>query len=184
MRSLAVTTAVALTLSALSALGQTPGQKQNIDKALPTIRKMAADPVVVKAIKAQNAKKLSMEWIKKMDAEWMATTGISDKIKAYLDNPSSVALRSYKAALPAMVECFSMDDQGGLVGTIGKTTDYWQGDEAKWQKSFAQGKGAVFIDKPEFDDSSQTYSVQISVPVMDGGKAIGALTVGLSLDKI
>jgi len=36
----------------------------------------------------------------------------------------------------------------------------------------------------EFDDSAQAYLVQISVPVMDGGSAIGAITIGVNLDEL
>ena len=41
-----------------------------------------------------------------------------------------------------------------------------------------------FVDEVEFDDSSQSYLVQVSVPVKDGGKAIGAITFGIDVDKI
>jgi hypothetical protein len=64
-----------------------------------------------------------------------------------------------------------------------KTTDYWQGDEAKFIKSYDNGKGAVFVDDVKFDNSTQAYLDQVSVPVKDGGKAIGAITFGISVDK-
>lgn len=155
-----------------------------IDAVMPNIRKLAAEGDVVKAVKAQNAKKMSLDAIKNFDAEWSAATGVTDRMKPYLDNPCAKALDAGKAQTPALVEAFAMDDQGGLVCSISKTSDYWQGDEPKWQQSFASGKGAEFVDKPKFDDSSQTYSVQVSVPVMDGGKVIGAITVGLGLEKL
>jgi hypothetical protein len=145
---------------------------------------MAADPVVFKAIQVQNAKKMTMDAIKKLDTEWMAATGVTPMMKPYIENKCADALKKYITELPAIVEAFAMDDQGGLVCTVYKTTDYWQGDEAKWQKSFLDGKGAEFVDKASFDESSQTYSVQVSLPVMDHGKAIGAITVGLGLDKL
>ena len=65
-----------------------------------------------------------------------------------------------------------------------KTSDYWQGDEAKFKKSYNGGEGAVFIDDVEFDDSTQAYLVQISVPVKDGGNVIGAITFGIDVDQI
>ena len=52
------------------------------------------------------------------------------------------------------------------------------------EKYFAGGNGAVFVDEVEFDDSSQAYLVQVSVPVMDGGKAIGAITFGIDFDAV
>ena len=77
-----------------------------------------------------------------------------------------------------------MDKQGNIVAESDKTSDYWQGDEDKFIKSFAQGKGAVFIDEPVFDESSERYVVQVSVPVLEPvtKKAIGAVTVGIDLD--
>ncbi len=36
----------------------------------------------------------------------------------------------------------------------------------------------------EFDESAQDYLVQISIPVMEAGKAIGAITVGVNLDLL
>jgi hypothetical protein len=63
-----------------------------------------------------------------------------------------------------------------------KTSDYWQGDEAKFQKSFNGGAGQVHVGDVKFDESAQVYQVQISVPVTDGVKAIGAITIGVDLD--
>ena len=65
-----------------------------------------------------------------------------------------------------------------------KTSDYWQGDEAKFQKSYNGGSGAVFVDEVEFDDSAQAYLCQVSVPVKDGAEVIGAITIGIDVDKI
>jgi hypothetical protein len=36
----------------------------------------------------------------------------------------------------------------------------------------------------EFDDSAQAYLCQVSVPVKDGGKVIGAVTIGIDVDQI
>ena len=36
----------------------------------------------------------------------------------------------------------------------------------------------------EFDESAQAYLVQVSVPVMEGGSAIGAITIGINLDEL
>lgn len=167
--------------SASAAVDET-AVKAKIDALLPELRKIAATEAVLSAVKAQNAKKLTQEAIKKIDDEWSKATGVTDLMKPYLENECATALK--KIATPAMVEAFAMDNQGALVCSTSKTSDFWQGDEEKWQKSFAEGKGAEFVDKPKFDESSQTYSIQVSLPVMDEGKAVGALTVGLGLDKL
>jgi hypothetical protein len=63
-----------------------------------------------------------------------------------------------------------------------ETSDYWQGDEDKWKKTFVEGK-AVFVDEPAFDQSSATYAVQLSVPVSEQNRRIGALTLTLKVRK-
>jgi hypothetical protein len=77
-----------------------------------------------------------------------------------------------------------MDNQGANVAMTNKTSDYWQGDEAKFTDSFKNGVGAIHISTVEFDESAQAYLVQVSVPVMEGGKAIGALTIGVNIDEL
>ena len=41
-----------------------------------------------------------------------------------------------------------------------------------------------FVDDVEFDDSTQAYLVQVSIPVEDGDAVIGAITFGIDVDKI
>ena len=57
-------------------------------------------------------------------------------------------------------------------------------DVEKFKAAYKDGVGAVFVAEPEFDDSAKAYLIQVSVPVIDGGKAIGALTIGVNLDEL
>ena len=63
----------------------------------------------------------------------------------------------------AITEVFVMDAQGLNVAASGPTSDYWQGDEAKFQETYLKGAEAIHVSEVEFDESSQTYSVQVSV---------------------
>ena len=152
--------------------------------AQSTLAKFGADPIIVKAVKAENAKGKTLDQIKAMDEKWTAHAGFADYMKAMMDSECGEYLRKIQKSAPYYAEIFVMDNQGANVAMTNKTSDYWQGDEAKFQKSFAAGKGAIFVDDVEFDDSSQAYLVQVSVPVKDGGKAIGAITFGIDVDKI
>ncbi len=60
----------------------------------------------------------------------------------------------------------------------------WQGNEPKFTESYKGGQGAVHISKVKFDESAQAYVVQVSVPVLDAGHAIGAITVGINIDEL
>ena len=101
-----------------------------------------------------------------------------------MTNPAAKELGKLEKSKPYFLEVFLMDKQGANVAMTNKTSDYWQGDEAKFTKSYNGGAGGVDIGKVKFDNSSQAYLVQVSVPVMDGDKAIGALTIGINLDEL
>jgi len=154
------------------------------DLADSTLAAVGSDPVVVAAVKAQNAEGKSLADIQAMDTKWKAQAGVVDYMAALMDSSLGKHLKMIQAKEGYYAEIFVMDNQGANVAMTDKTSDYWQGDEGKFKNSFAGGKGAVFVDEVEFDDSSQSYLVQVSVPVMDGGKAIGAITFGIDVDKI
>lgn len=162
-----------------------PGQSaQSTQKLLESeaakLRSWGSDPIIVAAVKAQNAKKVPLATIQSLDKQWMA--GKADAlIKQTITGACADHLRQLAATNASYGEIFVMDDQGANVCANEKTSDYWQGDEAKWQRAFADGKGAVFIDRPRYDDSASRNLAQISVPVMDGGRAIGAITIGLTV---
>ena len=158
-----------------------PADSQNKAKAaVPRIKKIAADPVVIAAIKEQNAKKVSLAEIQKIDKAWTdGDTKVSNEVSA---RPCSAKLQELLRKQPDLIEAFAMDDQGANVCMSDRTSDYWQGDEAKWQKSFNGGKGGVNFEERKFDSSAKAVVVQVSVPVLDQGKAIGALTVGVKAE--
>jgi hypothetical protein len=65
------------------------------------------------------------------------------------------------------------------------TSDYWQGDEAKWKNSFNAGKGGVDAGKVSFDKSANAQLQQVSLPIVgSGGKVIGAITFGIAVSEL
>lgn len=155
-----------------------------IDLGNTTLVAFGTDPVIVNAVKAENAKGKKLDQVKAQDAKWMADAGVADYMKALMDSECGKHLREIQKSAPYYAEIFVMDNLGANVAMADKTSDYWQGDEDKFIKSFAGGAGAVFVDNVKFDDSSQTYVVQISVPVKDGATAIGAITFGIDVEKV
>ncbi len=155
-----------------------------IDLAHTVLVKLGSDPIIVKAVKEQNAKGMTLAKIKEMDATWTSTPGINTFMKSLMTSPCGRHLQQMQAGTPYYSEIFVMDNLGANVAMTDKTSDYWQGDEPKFNESYKGGAGAVHISSVKFDDSTQAYLVQVSVPVMDAGKAIGAVTIGVDVDKI
>jgi hypothetical protein len=168
----------------MAAQAQSAGDAQKLltDEAAQ-LQKWGSDPAIVAAVKAQNAKKVSVAEVQGRDEQW--TAGKAEAlVKQVTTGACADRLRTLVAANAGYGETFVMDNQGALVCATTKTSDYWQGDEAKWQRAYDGGKGAVFIDRPKFDDSSAQRLAQISVPVIDNGAAIGAITIGIAIDKL
>ena len=155
-----------------------------IDLANSTLVAVGMDPVIVEAVKAENAKGKTLAQIQDKDKQWMEHAGLADYMTEIMESDCGKHLHDIQASAPYYAEIFVMDNQGANVAMTDKTSDYWQGDEAKFKNSFAEGAGAVFVDDVKFDDSTQAYLVQVSVPVMDAGKAICAITFGIDVDKV
>jgi hypothetical protein len=79
-----------------------------------------------------------------------------------------------------------MDARGLNVAASTPTSDYWQGDEAKFTDTYSQGPGAIHVGDVEFDESTQSYQGQVSIVVVDPdtGNPIGAITVGLNAEAL
>ena len=155
-----------------------------VDMGKTKLAGFGTDPVIVTAVKGANGKGQTLDQIKAMDTKWRDTPGIADYMQALMDNDCAKHLRQFQNENGFIAEIFVMDNQGANVAMTDKTSDYWQGDEGKFKNSFAGGKGQVFVDEVEFDDSTQAYLVQVSVPVLDGGQAIGAITFGVDVDQV
>ncbi|OCW57837.1 hypothetical protein [Hoeflea olei] len=150
-----------------------------------------ADPTIIGAVKEQNAKTASLDGaaIDKLDREWRAqATAIKRPfVDEVLSRPVSKFLKGKQEASKGRItEIFLMDAKGLNVGQSEVTSDYWQGDEAAWQRSFGDGPGAFFVDTVKTDDSTRTRQSQASLTIVDpaSGQAIGAITIGINLDKL
>jgi C4-dicarboxylate-specific signal transduction histidine kinase len=173
-----------LTLFAAAGFAAEKAPQKVVDFANSELVQIGTDPLIVSAVKTENEKGKTLEQIKATDEKWRATPGIDDPMKAMMDSECGKRLREIQKKHAFLSEIFVMDNQGANVAMTDKTSDYWQGDEAKFKESFKGGSGAVHISDVEFDDSAQGYLVQVSVPVKEGDKVIGAITFGVNLDKL
>jgi hypothetical protein len=153
------------------------------------VRPWLDEPAILNALIAQNAAHahLSQAGIDDLDARWRSEFSRADRpmIDAQLSNPLSLYLKGRQRAAEGLItEIFVMDNRGLNVGQSDITSDYWQGDEAKWQNSFARGE--LHIGEAARDDSTQLMQSQASLPIRDPktGKVIGAITVGVNLDAL
>ena len=102
-----------------------------------------------------------------------------------MNNPLSTFLHTKKNMAPnAIFEIFVFDQMGLNVRQTDGTQDYYQGDEAKYWRTFMVGPGAIFIDQVGVDDNRNVAQANLTITNLATGKPIGAMTVGIDVDKL
>lgn len=166
--------------NAASAFEMSPAVQAQLDKEKTVIAGWASDPTIVKAVKEQNGKGP----IAGMDnAKWKSTRRSDPVVQALQESAAGRLLKAKIDASNGMFsEAFLSAAQGEKVAFVEKTTSYIHKGQAKFDVPFTSGKS--WQGNPEFDESAQTYQIQISVPVLADGKPVGALVVGVNLSHL
>ena len=149
-----------------------------------TVQHMALNPVLVRAVRQQNKSGLTQEEINRRDKSWRATKEMTPFKLSLQTSPAGRFLKSQVKRSTSFNEAFVTDNQGANVAAYPATSDYWQGDEEKWVESFNGGSGRIFIGPLERDESTNTVAAQVSAPVLDRGKTIGVLVVGVTISYL
>ncbi|SNC65243.1 ABC-type amino acid transport substrate-binding protein [Marinobacter sp. es.048] len=127
------------------------------------------------------------------DSMWQAmapfaSTQLADRILALA---GSRTLHGWKVAQGGLVtEAMIMNSMGTLAAMSQLTTDYWQGDEAKFQKVLdatrqgLKGMEALYISPIRYDASTSRFQVTVSAPVspISDGVPLGVLMLGLDAE--
>ncbi|WP_283194759.1 hypothetical protein [Rhizobium sp. AN80A] len=154
------------------------------------VKPMINKPMVLAAIKSQNLKfgDVSATDIQVLDNSYRSEikSGQWQMVTRLLNNPVSRYLKSKQDdSQGTIVEIFVTDRNGLNVAQSVPTTDYWQGDENKFLKTFARNSDEVFIDRASRDDATQLLQTQASFTIRDeSGEAIGSATVTIAIDAL
>jgi hypothetical protein len=205
--------ALAQTAPAAPAAEEMPGPAVE-KYARDFLAKWSGDANLIAAIKAstQKTKSYSFDDVTILDSQWRVAKSGPEKekkaaetlneltkvkleenvkkgeaiIKEARENDISKFLKAQiDSAEPkgAVVEIFVMDGWGWNVGQTGGTSDFYQGDEGKWQKTFA-GADPKEVEVLPIVEEDGIRQAQISLPIKDGDKNIGAVTIGIDVTKV
>jgi len=171
---------VLLTFGRAGSFEMTPTIQTELDKLKTVITGWAANPAIVKAVVEQNGKGP----IAGMDnGKWKTVRRTDDAVKEVQNNAAGKYLKARVDASGGMyTEAFLSAAHGEKAAFVEKTTSYIHKGQAKFDVPFGSAKS--WQGKPEFDESGQTYQIQISVPVQHGGKTIGVLVAGVNLSQL
>lgn len=147
------------------------------------------DPFMLAAVRAQNSRHaaLTQSEIERLDQQWKVETrqGSRPLINEVMSRSSSHLLKSLQSKAKGLItEVILMDYKGLNVGLSDVTSDYWQGDEAKWQRIVPEGPDAWFVDRVEWDESTQQFQCQVSLPIVADHTVVGAITFGINVDQL
>tara|TARA_R110002072_G_scaffold78986_5_gene182569 strand:- start:359 stop:958 length:600 start_codon:yes stop_codon:yes gene_type:complete len=180
----------ALLLGAASSAHAKP-DKILIDAAvIEQVKSWLSAPVVGITLDSQNQRyeEIGQADILKLDKQWRAERNDNQQplIASTLNNPLSIYLTQIQAISGGLfTEIFVVNKKGLNAGQSSITSDYWQGDEAKFQKTYDVGPKAVFIDEPELHEATQTWRAQLNLTLVNAkGKSIGAATVEINLTEL
>lgn len=191
MRNLVLATLLAAASTVPSHAETGPGAGRVDAKLVEQVRGYLASDIVQMSVTDQNRRYAdrTQDEIDELDAKWRDETQAKAKplISANLSNPLSAYLTRLQAHSNGLfTEIFVMDDKGLNVGQSTISSDYWQGDEDKWLKTYSAGAGSVFVDAPEYDEGLRAWVVQLNVSVDDKETraAIGAATFQVNLSEM
>jgi hypothetical protein len=167
-----------LTVSAFGAEALDVALQAKIDARLKDVQVWAADPVIVNAVKAQNAS-LPPELAAMTQEKWKDLSKLDPFVRAFDKNEAAAFLKSKKTEV--VIRSFLSDAAGLKVAFTAKTLSWSHQGDPKHELPMT---GKTWQGALEQDQASGLEQVQVSVPVLDGGKPIGSLVVGLCVSKL
>lgn len=177
---------ILLTLAALAAFITPTLRAEDLDAAtqakvtakIEVIKTWAADAAIVKAVKAQN-EKLPAEFADMNQDKWKAAGILDPLVRSLTKNEAAAALKAKKS--DSVGEAFLSAADGTKVAFLTKPSNWSHKGKAKHDVPMT---GKTWQGAVEVDESTGLRQIQVSVPVLDGDKAIGSLCVGLDLTKL
>jgi hypothetical protein len=174
-----IATAAVLMLAGMAS-GQalTPQQMTALDVKIKQLKTWSTDPQIVAAVKAHNTGQ-SPEELSMTNVKWAKLTLLDPYVRTYTRNQLAEYLKSRKD--DSISECFVSGADGTKVAFLSKTTYWSHADKEKHKVPMA---GKVYIGTMAMDESTGLKEVQIGLPVLDGGKPIGSLVVGINVSRL
>jgi hypothetical protein len=165
-------------LAGAAASGKAADWKAKVDEAVQKMKPWSTDPTIVAAVKAHNANPPAEDKAMTND-KWSQLTVLDPYVRSFSKNPLAQYLKTKKT--DEIAECFVSGADGTKVAFLSKTTSWSHGDKDKHKVPMS---GKVYIGPVALDESTGQQLIQVGLPVLDGGKPIGSIIVGLAVSKL
>lgn len=167
---------------AASGFGQAPAEiKAKVDAEIKHLAPLSTDPEIVNAVKSHNATAASAEAQAMTNDQWRGLSVLDPFVRAVAKSPLSEYLKSKKTADETIAKIFVSGEDGFKVGFDAKT-EHWT--HKGMPKHEVPMSGQTWIGPVKVDDSTGQQLIQVGLPVLNSGKPIGSIVVGLRVDKL
>src|SRR5690349_8820063 len=154
------------------------GVQSKIDAQVKEIQEWASDGTIVNAVRSQNSAKSEEAKAMTQDA-WKQLSVLDSFVRRMTQNAAAEFIKSKRADV--ITEAFASSADGAKVAFLAKPSNWTHKGKPKHDVPMS---GKVWQGDVEVDESTGFEQLQVAVPVLDGGKPIGSLVVGLSLSKL
>lgn len=169
----------AMGMSALQAQTELSAeQSKKLEELIKQAGELAKSPELVAAVREYNGK--GREATKDMDQDkWSKLTIMDPIVKEIRSNTTAKLLQTKKSDVVS--EAFVSGADGTKLAFLSKPSNWSHKGKAKHDEPMA---GKTWIGKPEKDASTGLSQVQFALPILDGGKPIGSLVIGVAVNKL
>lgn len=171
----------------LAALLATPAVAQEFNViesrgvTVRAVQHLALNPVLVRAVRNQNSIELDAADMNERDRQWR-DSGETGLKWALQESPAGQLLRRVVDETGIIQRAYITDRRGANVAAYPPTSDYFHGDEEKWRRPFEDR--LVHVAPADEDTGGQAGMMQLSVPLIHRGQAIGVLVVAVTAESI
>ena len=122
-----------------------------------------------------------------LDAQWraMAPERYSPMADHIFRLDASVAMTKWQKSQNALVnEIILINDTGTIAAMSYLTSDFWQGDEAKFTAHIDGTSDDIYISPIYYDESTARFQIIVSIPIINQKywKPAGVLVMGLDAE--
>lgn len=170
--------AAGLLLSALGFAGEplSADARAKVEAKVAALKAWGSEAVLVKATKESDANPVAKDMTQD---KWKGLTVVDPTVRGFTSNPAAAWIKAHKDA--SVSEAFVSNNKGTKVAFLTKPSNWSHKGKPKHDVPMT---GKTWIGEAEIDESTGQKQVQVSFPVLDGGKPIGSVVVGLALSKL
>ena len=170
-----VTFALAAAIAAPAQAGELPANvASKVEAVTKQLVQLAADPMIVSAVKEANGRDAGGM----NNGKWSDIADTDPAVKGITSSKVGAQITKWEAADDAINKLVLRDQKGNVVGASAKPLLFNNASRPQFANAMKGQRWAAAEVKS--DPTTQIQSVQVGVPVMDGGKAIGVLHAGVT----